>query len=46
MELEQVFPIEKRTPEGILIYDDEVKVKSERASLLQLYEFPYFGKPE
>lgn len=44
--LELVRPTNKRMPKGLHIYDDDVKVKLEKAGLLQLFEFPYFGKPE
>ncbi|KAH9294736.1 hypothetical protein KI387_038324, partial [Taxus chinensis] len=46
MALELVHPKNKRTQEGLPIYSDEVKVKLEKVGLLQLYELPYFGKPE
>lgn len=46
MALDIVHLIDKRTLEGMLIYNDEVKVKLEKSEFLQLYEFPYFGKVE
>ena len=45
MALELVHPTSKQTPEGLLIYNDDVKVKTEKERLLQLYELPYFGNP-
>ncbi|KAH9320448.1 hypothetical protein KI387_015087, partial [Taxus chinensis] len=46
MTLELARPTNKRTLNGMPIYNDEDKVKLEKVGLLQLYELPYFGKPE
>ncbi|KAH9289041.1 hypothetical protein KI387_033158, partial [Taxus chinensis] len=46
MALVLVSPTNKMTPEGFPIYDDDIKFKLEKLGLLQLFDFPYFGKPE
>ncbi|KAH9318145.1 hypothetical protein KI387_019914, partial [Taxus chinensis] len=42
MALDLVHPTNKRTSDGLPIYNNEVKVKLEKEGLLQLYELPYF----